>query len=1003
LTVCGILALAVHPAYGKGSQDADLSHVDQLISEKQYDQAILSLSDYIKAYPDNFAAAQRRLQRIMRIRDAFNTLANKFLDVITSNPEDVDQILELTRRLEELESFGNPQFQAFIARTRELAQFTVNRNRLMKIMEEGRALIAAADYQGALDVYAGGLDIYRDEFFASGYGEIIENRVRQGIEDLNGGIRVFSTVERSLEAAASDFAQAVQRETASSAAGFTRMENQYTQLLPAADRLIEIRRAFNATAAYFDEQLARFQQADKTIGDRSFLSFASRLIRGSPGLEDGMIGTVEACWHHAVAPAEEALDRRAGQSYAAALAGARAQNYGPARTEAEQVGQYIRLVLALPDKWAGQTIFGAPVPDRRAGDFLARQSLGRAAGHTIRGIDLAAAAAAAMTEEAAVFESWRQGALTIETAMGRETQIRERIAGALAGTRELDENIGGEIAAAGEYQRGLGGTEKSAAARLEEARALIGELAARINAYTEESAVRFYTIANGDLENRLNSRRAEYAEGNRLIQGLPRSGQGAAEDAVDHYPAEGLAVLTRMEQAVAADLRAGGSLISRYQGENRELLGSETMGGLYAAARELVNGLENLRGQGGRLAATARTLAAQAESYRIDGERLYQEARNALGRNNFDTARERIQRATERFNASLAIQESASLRAEWWDTRLVNLGNEITQVENEIIIREVRNMVNNARTAYFAGNLEQAEELLVRANNRWKTTNAGEDSEVQYWLNVVRGALTLRSGRTISPTAPLYAEMSQLLSDAKKNYDEGARFFNAGQKDAGLAKFAEARQKIQEVKLMFPVNQDAGILELRIEQIIDPPAFNALFDRRFAAAVAGTSPAVKSAESFAELQNLAEINPRYPGMAATLIQAEINMGYRPPPPDPQAIARSNELTAQARQILEANVRSQFEIGLQQINEAILLNPNNTQATVVKDQIQTRMNGTGTFILSSRAEAEYQRALAEFQQGNYLISKAIVDQLLQDPKNRASTKIMELQRRIDPLL
>jgi tetratricopeptide (TPR) repeat protein len=332
---------------------------------------------------------------------------------------------------------------------------------------------------------------------------------------------------------------------------------------------------------------------------------------------------------------------------------------------------------------------------------------------------------------------------------------------------------------------------------------------------------------------------------------------------------------------------------------------------------------------------------------------------------------------------------------------LVNLGEEIRRIENEIVIRDVREMVNTARNFYFAGNFEQAEDLLVRSQNRWRVTNVGEDTEVVYWLNVVRGALSLRSGRVIPPTAPLYAEMSQLLSDARKNYDEGVRFLNANQRTAGIAKFTEARQKTQEVKLMFPVNQEARLLELRMDQVTDPAAVNASIGVRFNEAVAGTKR--QSAESFTDLQNLAEINPRYPGMAAALIQAEIDMGYRLPPPDPRDIARSNELTAAARQIIDENITIQFEVALRQLNEALTLNPNNTQAMSAKDQVQTRMNGTRTIVLDSRSEAEYRRAVSELQRGNTLVALAIVEQLLQDPKNRSSTLILELQRRIQSAL
>jgi tetratricopeptide (TPR) repeat protein len=525
---------------------------------------------------------------------------------------------------------------------------------------------------------------------------------------------------------------------------------------------------------------------------------------------------------------------------------------------------------------------------------------------------------------------------------------------------------------------------------------LIRELRELVIRRDYELAVRFYTMANNDLEGRLNSRNAEYEEGNRFIAGIPRD----AGANVDYFPAEGLAVLSRMEGELTADTQWGTALLGRYAAEPQELLESGEVAALYRTAQTVCNGFENLLARGRTLAAAARNQVAQAEAFRLEGERLFQEARVAMGRNNFDVARDRLQRATERFNSSLEIQESASLRAEW-DTQLVNLGAEINRIENQIVIRNVRDMVNNARTFYFAGNFEQAEDLLVRAQNRWRVTNVGEDTEVQYWLTVVRGALSLRSGRVIAPTAPLYAEMSQLLSDARKKYEEGVRFINSDQRAEGLVKFTEARQKTREVKLMFPVNQEAGILELRMDQLTDPAAFNESFNRRFNAAVTGAKR--QSVESFAELQNLAEINPRYPGIAAALIQAEIDMGYRPPPPDPQALARSNELTVAARRILEGNVSSQFEVALRQLNEALTLNPNNTQAMTAKDQIQTRMNGTGTTVLDSYSESEYQRAVRELQRGNTLVAMAIVQQLLQNPRNSASTRILDLQRRIQSVL
>jgi tetratricopeptide (TPR) repeat protein len=515
------------------------------------------------------------------------------------------------------------------------------------------------------------------------------------------------------------------------------------------------------------------------------------------------------------------------------------------------------------------------------------------------------------------------------------------------------------------------------------------------------SALRRYTIANGNFEKEVTAREAEFAEADALIQGIPQTSEDDIEY-IAHYPSEGLAILTDFSRDLSVNLTAGRELLSRYSAENREILDSSGALSLQVSAQEMVNRLNSLQSRSGPLMAVARTRIAQASALRSEGDRLFQEAQAAMIRNDFDLARERLEGAQTRYHDSLAIQESSSLRATW-DTQVVNLGTEIGNRLNEIVIREVRGLVNNAKTTYYSGDFEQTENLLVRAQNRWRTTNSTENSEVSYWLNLVRGALTLQAGKTIPATAPLYAEMSQLLSEAKRNFDEGRRMLNSGRRQEGLSKFAEALQKTQEIRLMFPMNQDARFLELQIEQVTDPPAFAAKFQDRLNEAIAGTKPGIRSPESFATLQDLAAINPRYPNIDRIVRQAKIDMGHMPPDPDPRAIARAAELTRTARSIIDAQNSVQYPVALAQLDDAIRLDPNNNNAVIAKDVLLTRMTGTGVIVIDSTSRDEYDRAVLQLQQGNYLNAYAIVQRLLQNPRNQNSTLILDLQRRIESLL
>jgi hypothetical protein len=163
------------------------------------------------------------------------------------------------------------------------------------------------------------------------------------------------------------------------------------------------------------------------------------------------------------------------------------------------------------------------------------------------------------------------------------------------------------------------------------------------------------------------------------------------------------------------------------------------------------------------------------------------------------------------------------------------------------------------------------------------------------------------------------------------------------------------------------------------------------------AAIAGTRQ--RSVQAFADLQNLAEINPGYPNMRGIIFQAEIDMGYRQPPVSPANIARSRDLTASALRILEANNAAQFNTAMAQIDEAIALNPENIEAPLVRDRLAGRMNVPGTIVLTSEDEAIYQLALRELNAGNNFAAFVHVERLMQNPRNRSITKVVELERRI----
>jgi tetratricopeptide (TPR) repeat protein len=190
------------------------------------------------------------------------------------------------------------------------------------------------------------------------------------------------------------------------------------------------------------------------------------------------------------------------------------------------------------------------------------------------------------------------------------------------------------------------------------------------------------------------------------------------------------------------------------------------------------------------------------------------------------------------------------------------------------------------------------------------------------------------------------------------------------------------------------------MLELRVEQQRDRPAFDAAFQQRLNEAVAGAR--LRNQEAFVTLQELAEINPAFPGIQGILTQARIDMGLIRPPPNPADLARSLELTRTAEAHYNSRDTTRYGVALAQLDEAIRLNPNNAQAQLLLDQV-SMATGAGTMAMPRGVQDQFDLALRLFTQGNFLQANAIVQQLLQSQENQRFALILDLRRRIDAVL
>ena len=135
LVIASILSLCTVPAlFGKGPQDETLSRADELIAEKQYDQAIALLTDFARKNPKQFDQAQTRIRKIVLYREEYNSVAQQLLTVVKERPEDDESIVQLSNKLRELDPNRGAETQNFINSARMAALFNVNKARLEGIL-----------------------------------------------------------------------------------------------------------------------------------------------------------------------------------------------------------------------------------------------------------------------------------------------------------------------------------------------------------------------------------------------------------------------------------------------------------------------------------------------------------------------------------------------------------------------------------------------------------------------------------------------------------------------------------------------------------------------------------------------------------------------------------------------------------------------------------------------------------------------------------------------------
>ena len=1014
-----VILLAAPCAFAQKSQEKDdlsLFEIDRLIRRTEYDEALRQLNIYIEKNPEKFDNAQTRIKRIMHARNQYSILAERLITLIQTDPGNNKEIYEITAQLEKFEKHPSDQNLQFIADLKKSAEFNYFRALFLEIQNETAAKSKAGEYIAAVEKAKEGFWLYRDNFYDQWENNPeITGAVDKTLAELD--LRIAEFEEKNylprLNNTVNDFIKAVKAE-------------QYDQ---AVNRLAEVEDTFRnynrlregiiQVGADLQSQFAQVQKLDSDSTDASFLPFMFRFVFGVETVPDsGILGAVDAQWNAALGRMNEAV-------YAVLL-----KKYGTYETAinnafVSEVGRYCNL-------------------DRRVLDIYKIASAGKN-GHALKNpYDSYYATcdyAQNLSESALRLTQVRTDILTLTEGQKKDiAQIKadsnekakliknlfdsnDKIT-ALAGNKEK-QHISSYAWAVGSNPDFTGLSELYEKTLddifVKEEEALTGSWAEITEYYSKdasriyEGALVYYTSADkyregfftkipDNILKELNRDISKSLDYQNTFNANPELDFGI----VYSYPDISYKISQHTKSLAEKGIATLGSyntvILENFNSHPQQKENEEIQGYVKTAQQNIESErqkLTQLISQSQSQAALAQKQMTAAQLARNEADLRFNEAQNALRREDFDTARKKLQDALSKYDEALMNQNDEALRSET-DRKLQVLGESIAKAENELVVREVRDLKTRAKDAYFNGRFDDAEKYLNQAKIRWAVTNVNEDEEITNLLNFVNTAISMKTGREILPSAPQYPEMSQLLNMAYQYFDEGSRKIGEGDRAGGEADLALALESIQKLQYVYPLNQEASILTLRINRLLDPKKFNEEFAQKIEMARMMCKSNDTRQEGYANLLDYYELDPSYKGLKDLIYQVEIDIGIRQKPVSNTGANRAKKLVADAQKIYNSagNDTAKLQSALSKIDEALALVSDNKEAMALKDKITTKIGGNTSTVLSTEDERLYQLAIQRLQNNNVVGANAIVEQLLKKPQNQNSQKIKELKNKIE---
>jgi|GEM_PF-1372462 len=1035
-----------------GGEVLSLKQIDLLIDTTAYNEALKELTRYITAHPNDFDRAQKRISRVMKLREDYNGGAGALVDLIKNGDESKAEKLSKIAELENSELDSNDNVIEFT----NLARRTVTLGEVLilyeKIMREGVALVRKEKFSEAAVKFEEGFAIKNEvsdlifdadnpEHGAEGIPVVYESDITEPVRHSVSNVRTLvagSLSSSSMEARISECEKAYgEYIKAVSARDIYAVKSALKNVNSAFSKYADLRNRIIAEAKILEEKDLLANQRNPLLFGTSYITFHQKFILGDESNPDtGIIGAFDAYYNSRVEGMKEKTNEAVLDILGTLIANLPENKiYSLADkidgeqknvASAKSYSQFARFVHDLYN--LEKNLDGSTVGEKHSGyassmefvsEYLADLALAYKSAQElafekrnpekIDRNDFSQPVVSHNLKKLLRYEQIKADSKSYISLVNDEQQKQKDYFDSKSEREKEIEELrrisGGRLKISGTKKRTTAGVQISDDPldfrRQIDYFSSLNEQNLREAAFHAKGlwgyiALAYSTEAQKDYDHYENL--CSNTE-NLLTGGKPPAydEKGFTTEFIKKFPVEARDAAIRINQEISQKKE---ELIEKRKmlegGEEYRKSESDFDRGTLAVDK-IIEDFDLLRARNQLVINDSMPKIMAYENLLKDADEQYNLAIAAFKKENFDGANAAVDLASEKYAGALDIEYSEKIRAMREET-LNELALKIQRAEYEKVLREVFALKDKAAIAYYSSSFDAAENLLVMAQSRWAKVSTDPDSEIEDMLNIVKTIKSIEYGRVLLQSDPHYPELSYSLDMAKQAFERGLLLKKQENADGAREAFNLSLTNIRNVQNVYPLNKEARLITLKIQQELDPEGFPRQFENQYNAARLNSN----KNERLADLEDLYAVNPKYPGLAQEIYEIKDSLGMFPKKEVRKEVKKSAESKiAEAKKAFKeaGSNEARLNRALALANEAIAIDGSSKSAKELKLQIQLKIGASSTAILSQNDEKMYAEAARLFNQRRFADAKEIMDNLLKGAAAKRSRKVIDLNNRL----